>query len=102
MPLALATTGRVFAGVAAGVNQLTRRRRLGAQSRSGAPAVPRKTPFSLGRLHADFVPGVCDGFLFGAGGAVTTLGIGDGTSGKGGESRRPSQVSVADRVVPDL
>src|ERR1700730_17816598 len=56
----------------------------------------------LGRLYADFAPGVGDRLLLGAGGAVTALGIGNGTPGKGGESRGPPQGPVADRVVPDL
>src|SRR6202022_2676392 len=69
-----------------------------AEHPTGAPP----DALRLGRLYADFASGVGDRLLLGAGGAVTALGMGNGTPGKGGESRRPPQVPVADRVVPDL
>src|ERR1700730_2339823 len=69
-----------------------------AEHPTGAPP----DALRLGRLYADFVPGVGDRLLLGAGGAVATFGIGHGAPGKGGERRGPPQVPVADRVVPDL
>ena len=56
--------------------------------------MPRKALSKLDRLYANLVPGVGDGFLLGAVGAVATPGIGNSTPGKGGEIRRRSEAPV--------